>query len=452
MLKKVHLQQLLIFVRSSLWFVPSLLILTAIGLALSLVEIDRYFYKDLRALWPRVFDTEAEGARGMLSAIASSMATVAGVVFSITIVALALASSQYTSRILRNFMRDRSTQTVLGVFVGVYIYCLLVLRTVSGDSNIFVPSLAVLGAVVLAVVGIGFFIYFIHHISSSIQASEIIKTVTEETLQAMGKLYSADMEDDADHIKFADNFSDAAWQNIPASRIGYIQTVDSDGLRAFARKHAVIIRMEVGVGEFIASGRPLVAISGTTRMDEIAIREINNFYAVASYRTIDQDAAFGIRQLVDIALKALSPSINDTTTAITCIDHLSALLSFCSTRRISPVFSATETEPGVIAKTPDFEDLVNLSYRQILANAEGNVEVMVRLLDSLTHIASQAKCGKQWAILDQWVSEIEEAAARSVKQASALGRLRENVISARLAMRIPPASITGTKHADLGRI
>jgi uncharacterized membrane protein len=149
--------------RSSLWFVPTVFVLGSIVLAVGMVEVDTRLDSRLWEKWPRFFAVGADGARGTLSAIASSMITVAGVVFSITIVALSLASSQYSSRVLRHFMRDRITQTVLGVFVGVFAYCLIVLRMIrGGDEGPFVPLLAVLGGVVLAFVGIGFLIYFIH--------------------------------------------------------------------------------------------------------------------------------------------------------------------------------------------------------------------------------------------------------------------------------------------------
>ena len=168
------------------------------------------------------------------------MITVAGVTFSITIVALALASSQYTSRILRNFMRDRANQTVLGVFVGVFAYCLVVLRTIrGGDEGAFVPSLAVLGALLLAFVAIGFLIFFIHHIAASIQATSIIAAVAGETLEAVDRLFPAEVGDAATErptpIKTA-SLAGHTWVTIPARKTGYIQAVDVDVLFDVARE------------------------------------------------------------------------------------------------------------------------------------------------------------------------------------------------------------------------
>lgn len=190
----LRLKSLLGELRSSLWFVPTLMVVGAGALAVGLIEVDARLNRELLTNFPRLFGAGAEGSRGMLSSIAGSMITVAGVTFSITIVALSLASSQYTPRILRNFMRDRANQTVLGVFVGIFTYCLIVLRTIrGGDENLFVPSLSVVVGVILAVVGIGFLIFFIHHIAASIQASNIIASVAEETIKTIDKLFPQEL-------------------------------------------------------------------------------------------------------------------------------------------------------------------------------------------------------------------------------------------------------------------
>ena len=185
--------------RSSFWFVPAVIVLGAVGLAAVLIGVDATVELHVVRSWPLLFGAGAAGSRGLLTAVASSMITVAGVVFSITIVALSLTSSQYTSRVLRNFMRDRVNQVVLGVFVGIFAYCLVVLRTIrGGDEGKFVPSLAVLVGLILAFVGIAFLIYFIHHISMSIQASNIIAAAAQETIAAVDHLFPKELGEDAD--------------------------------------------------------------------------------------------------------------------------------------------------------------------------------------------------------------------------------------------------------------
>ncbi|MFZ1767587.1 MAG: DUF2254 family protein, partial [Caldilinea sp.] len=165
---------------------PSLIVLFSIALAVALIEADSVVRDLLPAQWSRLFGAGAEGARGMMSTIAGSMMTVVGVTFSMILVVLALASSQYTSRILRNFMRSGVTQIVLGIFAGIFTYCLLVLRTIrSGDEGAFVPDLAVFFGFVLALGGVGALMFFIHHIASSIQAASIIASVAQETIAAI---------------------------------------------------------------------------------------------------------------------------------------------------------------------------------------------------------------------------------------------------------------------------
>lgn len=230
--------------RASLWFVPSLIVAVSIALAVALIGADSAESKQWLASWPRLFGAGAAGARGMLSTIAGSMMTVMGVTFSMTLVTLALASSQYTSRILRNFMRDRVTQVVLGIFAGIFTYCLIVLRTIrSGDEGGYVPSLAVFFGVVLAIGGVGILIFFIHHIASSIQASSIIASVAEETMVAVDRLFperlgQGSVDDDEDQALLS--LAERNWQAIPPTNNGYIPSVDIAALLRFARQHKTI--------------------------------------------------------------------------------------------------------------------------------------------------------------------------------------------------------------------
>ena len=321
----------------------------------------------------------------MLSTIAGSMITVAGVTFSITVVALALASGQYTSRILRNFMRDRATHTVLGIFLGVYAYCLIVMRTIRGsDEGAFVPSVAVFGSVVLAFVGIGFLIFFIHHVSSAIQASSIIAGAAAETLDAVDRLFPTGSgepgDDDANETAA---YEGTFWTAVPAAQTGYIQRVDSDALLRFAAERETTVRMERGIGEFVTAGAPLLSVAATAKPDANATRRLNAAYSVGRHRTIVQDAGYGIRQIVDVALKALSPGINDTTTAVECVDYLGSILSQAARRRIETPCRQERGKLRVIVRGPSFEGFLDSAFAQIRQNAAANVAVLTRLLQTL---------------------------------------------------------------------
>jgi uncharacterized membrane protein len=424
-------QKLFIYLRSSLWFVPFLIIFGSIAMALGLVEIDKLFEKELRQWSPRFFAIDPEGARSILSAIAGAMATVAGVVFSITVVALTLASSQYTSRVLRNFMRDPVNQVMLGVFIGVYIYCLLVLRTVSGANGGFVPSISILTALAATIFASCFFIFFIHHISSTIQASEMANSITMETLDAVELLCPERGCEDSDVRNELDLAPGLKWYGISASKMGYIQGVDTDALLTFACKHDTIVRMECHIGDFVSQDQPLASLALRQPPDDHIIKSLNEIYAVDTYRTIDQDAAFGIRQLVDMSLKALSPGINDTTTAVTCIEHLSVILNHCARGQIAPKYRYRNNQLRVIVARHDFAYLTSLAFRQILENAEGNSEIVLRLLSAVGRIARATSAGDRVGALHRQVDEIERLSQRTIQSSQSMEEIQATVDATR---------------------
>jgi uncharacterized membrane protein len=241
--------------------------LASIALAVALIEADSAGSDRWLAQWPRLFGAGAEGARGMLATIAGSMMTVVGVTFSMTLVVLALASSQYTSRILRNFMRSRVTQVVLGIFAGIFTYCLIVLRTIrGGDGGAFVPSLAVFFGFVLALGGVGTLIFFIHHIATSIQASSIIASVAQETIAAIDRLFPAKLGQGPAKTMMtrAHPLSERNWRTVPARQSGYIQSVITQRFCAWRGKGRAIVRMEHGIGEFVVQDTMLASLAWKT--------------------------------------------------------------------------------------------------------------------------------------------------------------------------------------------
>lgn len=388
------LKQFWTCVHSSLWFLPSLIIAGLIGIALTLIGLDQAHPGQLAERWPRVFASEPDGSKAMLAAIATAMMTVAGVVFSVTIVALAQASTQYSPRVLRNFMRDRGNQVVLGSFLGIFAYCLVVLRNIiRSNAEGFVPALAVFFGFGLALVGIGLLVYFIHHIASSIQASNMIHVITQETLQVIDRRFprcSESMDaagcgeepDDAERSLGA-----VRWLPVMANDFGYVQRVEKDELFKYACAHRLTIRMEAAVGEFALQGRPLVSVCGIAEVDKSLVRRINLSYGIAAQRTVDQDPGFGIRQLVDIAVKALSPGINDTTTAVNVVDYLSQILGELAQRRLEPRHCFEGNHLRFIAREMTFRDFVSTAFEQIIENAGGNKAVISNLVRALGRTA-----------------------------------------------------------------
>jgi uncharacterized membrane protein len=443
---------------SSLWFIPSAIVALAIVLALTLVEISARIDAEMLARLPRLFGAGAAGSRGMLSTIAGSVITVAGVTFSITIAALALASAQYTPRVLRTFMADRSNQIVLGTFVGVYVYCLVVLRTIrGGDEGSFVPSIAVLVGFVLAVVSVGVLIFFIHHIAGALQASTILDRVRRTTERTIAELFPEEVGDPAepdDEGEYASGAGgDAAWWPVASETTGYLQSVDVDALVAFARNERVVVRMEASVGRFVTAGTAIVSVTrstdeadskpiGSDAIGEFTPR-LNGLFTINAHRTVEQDAAFGILQIVDIALKALSPGINDTTTAVTCVDHLGALLACLAPRRIVPRARTDGTHLRVIVAGLTFANLVSLAFDDIRRNAAGNVTVLHRLFDGIRTAAQFTRDSARCGVLALQVELVAEVADRSVPAPSDRALLAERAREARLALRLaapPPLS------------
>jgi len=414
--------------RSSFWFVPAVIVCAAVTLAFAVIETDRMLAPNIGDSWPRLFGAGAAGSRGMLSTIAGSMITVAGVIFSITIVSLSLASSQYSSRVLRNFMRDRTNQTVLGVFVGIFAYCLVVLRTIrGGDEGAFVPALSVLVAVALAFVGIAFLILFIDHISSSIQASQIIARVAKDTLEAVDHLFPENRGEPVDEPGGAASVTQRQFLGtIPARRTGYVQRVDVGALMAFARARQTTVRMECRIGEFVIEDTPLASVSEARDADPDAVRQINAAYTVDRQRTVDQDAAYGIRQLVDVALKGLSPGINDTTTAVMCVDYLTAILARLAHRQLEAPRRGEAGEVQVIVRRPTYADFVAETFDQIRQNGDGNVAVMRRLIHSLETLSRITPGTERRRVLFLHVEAVREAIQRSVQSPRERGELESH--------------------------
>ncbi len=441
------IKQLYSNLRSSFWFAPSVIVAYSIALAVILVEADSAGSDRWLAQWPRLFGAGAAGARDMLSTIAGTMMTVMGVTFSMTLVALALASSQYTSRILRNFMRSHVTQYTLGVFAGIFSYCLIVLRTIRGSGQVeFVPGLAVFFAFVLALGSVGVLIFFIHHIASSIQASKIISSVAEETIAVIDRLFPGKMGqgpvEDEDKDQLLRSLEKLTWHPVPAMMSGYIQNVDSDRLLRLARDRNTILRMERGIGDFIVEKTALAALALEDPLDQETIAAVNSSYSISSYRTIDQDPAFGIRQIVDIALKALSPGVNDTSTAVMCVDYLAAIMARLASRQFPSSRRYEEDELRVITVSPTFDRLLAVSFDQIRRSAEGNVAVMARMLSAFENIASLTVSPLRRKALNEQVQWIAELADRTIESAHDRARIERRLMHLRQTLDSEPALCT----------
>jgi uncharacterized membrane protein len=285
----------------------------------------------------------------------------------------------------------------------------------------------VLIAVALAFVGIALLILFIDHISSSIQASQIIARVAKDTLDAVDHLFPENRGGPVDEPGGAASVTQRQFLGtIPARRTGYVQRVDVGALMAFARARRTTVRMECRIGEFVIEDTPLASVSEARDVDPDAIRQINAAYTVDRQRTVDQDAAYGIRQLVDVALKGLSPGINDTTTAVMCVDYLTAILARLAHRQLEAPGRGEAGELQVIVRRPIYADFVAEAFDQIRQNADGNVAVIRRLIHSLETLSRVTPGTERRRVLFLHVEAVREMIQRSVHSPRDRGELESH--------------------------
>jgi uncharacterized membrane protein len=436
--------------RSSFWFVPLLIVIANIIFASALIETESAISDRWQAQWPRLFGVEVDGALQMLSTLAGSMISVLGITFSMTLVALSLASSQYTSRILGNFMSSRVTQVTLGVFAGVFAYCLVVLKTIHGGDAPFVPGLAVFFAFVLALCSIGVIVYFIHHIASSIQASTIIASTARATIASIEHLLPEESRPGVDgsgtqrrnEAQARHALAESTWHAVPAASNGYIQNVDTDALVRLAHAQKAVLRMESGIGGFVVQRTALASLSTDSPVTQDLIDAVNMAYNVGRHRAVDQDPAFGIRQLVDMALKALSPGINDTSTAVMCIDYLTAVLAALSIRRFPESLRYEEDDLRLVAIVPTFEGLLAEAFDQIRNSATGNAAVVTRMLGALEKLATLTANRRRRQAIQEQMQFIVEVAGRTVESQHDRDRIARRLRSVRVTLRKQAAEST----------
>lgn len=410
-------------VHATFWFLPTLIVTAAVMLAFVAIEADsRFVASGALERWPRIFGAGASASRSMLDAVAGSMITVAGTVFSITLVALSLASSQYSSRVLRNFMADRANQSVLGIFVGIFAYCLVVLRSIHGEGDdAFIPSVAVLVGLLLGFGGIGVLVFFIHHIAQSIQASRIIDAVRADTFEAIDRLFPHRFACAPDTPRSP---AGASWQAAcRAKKGGYLQFVDHVRLGELAVLHGVRLEVHPRVGDYLLEDDLLLSASPAAPAGfGDAVR---GCWSIGPQRTLEQDVGFGIRQLVDVALRALSPGINDTTTAVMCIDACTAVLRHAATRRLQ--FDGCEREGVAWVETrhPVFAELLDEAFDQIRHAAGDNVVVLDRLRWALAALADATPEFPHRQAMRRHAGRIRDCVDRRVQDPEARTRLQE---------------------------
>lgn len=386
-------------VRSSFWFIPSLMMAAATAAAVGTVALDRLLPDPGSGMLGRVYGGGVEGARALLQVVAGSMITVAGVVFSITTVALTLTSQQYGPRLLGKFMHDTGNQIVLGTFVSTFVYCLLVLRTVQtdADGSAFVPHIAVALALLLALAGVAVLIYFIHHTADSLRADNLVARVGRELEREAERSFSGESPPSPlegkrhprEDAELPEGFEESGFV-VVARDSGYVQEIDLDGLVTVARERGVIFRLRQRRGGFVAKHAELARIYPEEAGCDDLAEEVSDRVILDTRRNSREDVDFLVAQLVEMASRALSPGINDPFTAVACLDQLGSGLAHLAGRGSPSVYHYEDGSLRLVTDEATFEGLVDLAFNQIRQFSRGHPAVMVRMLEVIALVGANA--------------------------------------------------------------
>ena len=401
-------------VADGFWLLPGSLAVAFVVLAEGLVAIDRRLGEDTLGF---TFDGDASAARGVLETVAGSIITVAGVTFSLTIVVLSLVSGQFTPRSVPAFLADRINQTTAGAFIGVFTYCLLVLRTVrdpeDGGSEGFVPQLSVTVAVGLGVLAIALLLFFIHHLGVSIQASSIVTRVARQTLDRIRQLPEEGAE-------LPDEPAGEPAVVRPAAP-GFVRHVALDRLDDLDECEHV--RLRVAPGDFVTEADALAHVWPAGSAEDAA-STIRGAISLGHERDLHQDPLYGIRQLAEIAMKALSPGVNDPSTAESAIGYLRAALEELAVRPLPPAVVREQ----VAAPLRGFDDYVEGAFTQVALYAAADATVAVTLLNALARIAARAQergFGDRVEVLARAANRAAEQALERARTDEERGRIRD---------------------------
>ncbi len=385
--------------KGSFWFVPTLILFVSLIASIGFISLDSYINFSPSGILNYLFSGSPQSARSILSIIAGAMIGVAGTVFSITLVALTLASNQFGSRLLRNFMYDRINQIVLGTYVSTFVYCLVVLNSVmDNEQNQFVPVFAVFVAILLALINMILLIYFIHHISMSIQSDKVISDISNSMTRTIRKLFPDKYEESSEHMEFDLDELREQYKHtlqIESTQNGYIESIDYNHLLAIAKKQDLTINISYRAGDFVVKGIHIIEIYSNNKADDDITQKINNAIIIGNVRTPLQDAEFAIHQMVEIAIRALSPGINDPYTAIACIDNLSSVLCYLAKAKFPSKYRHDDDKTlRLIIHNFTYSSMLDAAFNQIRQFSGGSPSVVIRLMEALITIDQLLKLKK----------------------------------------------------------
>ena len=386
MLQRQSLSDIVAALRASYWFVPALLTTIAVGLCGGLIYLDHVHPRTPSGIEAFFLPTSVEGARALLSAIVSSTMTVVAVTFSVTVVALTVASQHYGPRLLNTFMRDRTVQVVLGLLIATFSYSVFVLGSV-GTAEGRPLHWATGGAIVLVACSVIGLIVFVHHVTTALQVSSVVMQITRDCHEAL-RLEESQPRGPA-ALAAAARAEEAEGDEIHSRASGYIQRVDERAACRLAVGRDVAITVVRAPGKYLIPGAVIAAVTPTGRVDAAFARELSDMFLLGADRTTRNDLEFGIKQLVEIALRGLSPGVNEPFTAIACIDRIGEVLAAVAARDGAPAITLRDDAGTVRLVVPrqTFETLARAAFDPIRIFGGSNTAVYARLLDTFALLA-----------------------------------------------------------------
>jgi uncharacterized membrane protein len=432
---RARLLRLADHLRESYWFLPSIMAVGALLLALAMVYIDSHDGSHWMDRIPWLYAARPDGARSLLSSIGGSMIGVAGTTFSVTIAAVVYASGQYGPRLLSNFMSDRGNQVTLGTFIATFLYSLVVVRTIRSPGEAagemaFVPQLAVLVGVLLVLCSIALLIYFIHHVPSRIHINSVIERIGDRLISEIDHRFPVfvgqPLDEKVDDARIPDAFrpdaSVAAIERRAGVRVkdtGYIQLIDEDALINTARANGLILRLQYQSGDFTHRGSVLVEAWPAEALDDAAASALRGAFAIGSRRTALQDLRFLIDELVEIAARALSPGVNDPFTANSCLDWLGAALADLARRDLPSRLRADDDgQLRVITHPLTFNGFIDRAFGALAQYASADMIAGKRFLAALGDVALHCDAPARIAVLVEQTVQFRELAAGALKGAN----------------------------------
>lgn len=404
------MERVKVYVDESLWVVPTLIVVASVAAAIVLVML--YRVTDLDWNIPGIFGGSADGARSVLEAIATSTLQLTATVFSITLVVLQLAASQLSPRIIQVFIRQRTTKVALGLFLGTYAYSLVALyeiRSPDENGDAFVPGIVVAGAFVLVALSIAVLIRYINHVVQSIRVGTVLDVITRDTEREIRKrLPEGIVDDDVALDEFLPLLGTE--HKVPSPSSGTVEWVNEKALIRFAAQHDVVVRLLVPVGVHVPAGSPLLSVYTHKDAPEVPFDDV---LLIGPTRTIEHDFAYGLRQLVDIALRALSPSLNDPGTAVRVLDHLHELLRMIGLRPLpSPLVRDNDGVLRAVIPRVTWDGYVRVALQEIMDAGGNQVEVVERLRWLLVEL-EQTVVPRRQRVLRRIRLEVEQLPAAS---------------------------------------